>query len=84
MVLVYDVYWLIRAVTVVGGIYNTMHRMRLDKKKDWLALGMEEAAKGGNDPLQYTHLCVIPTYTEPYHVLERTVQAIADSNIRRT
>ena len=26
VVLVYDVYWLFRAVTVVGGIYSTMHR----------------------------------------------------------
>jgi len=38
VVLVYDVYWLLRALTVVGGIYSTMHHMRLDMKKDWLAL----------------------------------------------
>ena len=80
VVLVYDVYWLFRAVTVVGGIYSTMHRMRLDMKKDWLAICVEEGEQGQSDPLQYTHLCVIPTYTEPYHVLERTVQAIADAN----
>jgi hypothetical protein len=80
VVLVYDVYWLFRAVTVVGGIYSTMHRMRLDMKKDWLAICVEEGEQGQSDPLQYTHLCVIPTYTEPYQVLERTVQAIADAN----
>ena len=57
-----------------------MHRMRRDMRKDWLAVCLEEQAQGRNDPLQYIHLCVIPTYTEPYHVLERTVQAIVDAN----
>jgi len=80
VVLIYDIYWLLRAITVVSGIYRTMVRMRRDMKKDWLALCVEERERGGLDPLQYTHLCVIPTYTEPYQVLERTVQAIVDSN----
>src|SRR2546427_594620 len=31
-------------------------------------------------PLPSIHLCGIPTYTEPYHVLEQTVQAIVDAN----
>src|SRR5207244_7425178 len=70
VVLVYDIYWLFRSVTVVSGVYSTMHRMRRDMKKDWLALCLEEREHGRHDPLQYTHLCVIPTYTEPYHVLE--------------
>src|SRR6266436_5510868 len=36
-VLVFDVYWLIRAVTVVTGVYSTVWRMRRDMAKDWLA-----------------------------------------------
>jgi hypothetical protein len=80
VVLIYDIYWLLRAITVVSGIYRTMVRMRRDMKKDWLAVCVEERERGGLDPLQYTHLCVIPTYTEPYQVLEKTVQAIVDSN----
>jgi hypothetical protein len=80
VVLVFDVYWLIRAITVVTGVYSTMLRMRRDMRKDWLALCREEEKSGAHDPLQYYHLCVIPTYTEPYHVLERTVQAIVDTN----
>lgn len=80
VVLIYDIYWLLRAITVVSGIYSTMVRMRRDMKKDWLALCIQEREQGRQDPLQYVHLCVIPTYTEPYHVLERTVQAIVDSN----
>src|SRR5712664_4049916 len=80
VVLVFDAYWVLRAVSVVTGVYSTMLRMRRDMKKDWLALCREEKATGQVDPLQFLHLTVIPTYTEPYHVLERTVQAIVDSN----
>jgi cellulose synthase/poly-beta-1,6-N-acetylglucosamine synthase-like glycosyltransferase len=79
-VLLFDIYWLLRSVTVVTGVYSTLWRMRRDMAKNWLGLAREQQKQGGNDPLQYYHLCVIPTYTEPYHVLERTVQAIVDSN----
>jgi hypothetical protein len=80
VVLLFDIYWLVRSVTVVTGVYSTLWRMRRDMAKNWLALAREEQKQGANDPLQYYHLCVIPTYTEPYHVLERTLQAIVDAN----
>ena len=79
-VLIFDLYWVVRAITVVIGVYSTMLRMFRDMKKDWLALCRQPGPGGGVDPLQYFHLCVVPTYTEPYHVLERTVQAIIDAN----
>jgi hypothetical protein len=79
-VLLFDIYWLLRSITVVTGVYSTLWRMRRDMAKDWLAVAREQRESGGIDPLQYYHLCVIPTYTEPYHVLERTVQAIVDAN----
>jgi hypothetical protein len=80
VVLIFDAYWVLRAVSVVTGVYSTMLRMRRDMRKDWLALCREEKVAGSVDPLQFLHLTVIPTYTEPFHVLERTVQAIVDSN----
>ena len=79
-VLAFDLYWVVRAVTVVIGVYSTMLRMFRDMKKDWLAMCRQPFPEGAVDPLQYFHLCVVPTYTEPYHVLERTVQAIVDAN----
>src|SRR5258708_36840601 len=54
--------------------------MRRDMKMDWLAVCYADQAQGLHDPLQYIHLCVIATYTEPYHVLEETVRAIVDAN----
>jgi hypothetical protein len=80
VVLLFDIYWLVRSITVVTGVYSTLWRMRRDMAKDWLSLAREQQKPGANDPLQYYHLSIIPTYTEPYHVLERTVQAIVDSN----
>ncbi len=80
VVLVFDVYWLFRSVSVMRGVYETYSRMRRDMSFDWLALCEQERAGGERDPLQFIHLSIIPTYTEPYHVLERTVQAIVDAN----
>src|SRR6202035_2662379 len=71
-VFVFDIYWFFRAFTVVTGVYSTMWRMRRDMARDWLALCREDQAQGTHTPLLYYHLAVIPTYTEPYHVLERT------------
>src|SRR5205807_3052233 len=73
VVLLFDTYWVVRAVSVVTGVYGTMLRMRRDMRKDWLALCREQAPATAVDPLRYYHLSVVPTYTEPYHVLERTV-----------
>jgi len=80
LVLVFDAYWVVRAVTVVSGVGGTLRRMQRDMKMDWLALCRETDAAREVNPLDFIHLSVIPTYTEPYHVLERTVQAIVDAN----
>src|SRR3989441_6444764 len=45
-VLVFDVYWVLRAVGVVTGVYSTMFRMRRDMAKDWLALCREPQPPG--------------------------------------
>jgi hypothetical protein len=79
-VLIFDAYWLLRSVTVVAGVWESLRRLKRDMSKDWLALCRQDQVAGKVDPLQYFHLTVVPTYTEPYHVLERTVQAIVDSN----
>src|SRR6266516_2150602 len=79
-VLIFDAYWVLRAVGVVTGVYGTLTKMRRDMSMDWLARSREKAPDTAADPLGFYHLCVIPTYTEPYHVLERTVQAIVDAN----
>jgi hypothetical protein len=79
-VLIFDAYWLLRSITVVVGVWGSLRHLKRDMSTDWLARCRDDQASGSVHPLQYFHLCVVPTYTEPYHVLERTVQAIVDSN----
>src|SRR5437879_12680950 len=75
VVLLFDTYWVVRAVSVVTGVYGTMLRMRRDMRKDWLALCREHAPATAVDPLRYYHLHRLPTHTAPYHVLEPTAPA---------
>ena len=63
-VLLFDVYWLLRSVSVVTGVYSTLRRMRRDMATDWLVRCRQDQAAGELDPLQFYHLSVVPTYTE--------------------
>jgi hypothetical protein len=77
-ILVFDVYWFGRSFTVIYGVAQTMIRMNRAMRADWL-----EACRrfeGSPGPLEYHHLCVIPTYSEPYHILEATVLAIVEAD----
>jgi hypothetical protein len=81
VVLLFDVYWFFRSFMVITGIWSTYFKMRRDMRTDWLARCRDDALpEGCPDPLSYYHLSIIPTYTEPYHVLEQTCQAIVDAN----
>ena len=79
-VLIFDIYWFFRSFLVIGGIFYTYRRMKRDMAKHWISECTSFAPEPGQvRPLDYIHLCVIPTYTEPYHVLEKTCQAIIDA-----
>ncbi|MFZ0217020.1 MAG: hypothetical protein WAM30_13905, partial [Candidatus Dormiibacterota bacterium] len=79
-ILVFDVYWFLRAFLVVAGSWSTFSHLRHDMATDWLAKCREPVPEGDPDPLSFTHLCMIPTYTEPYGTLERTVEAMAEAD----
>jgi hypothetical protein len=79
-VLVFDVYWFFRAFFVVAGMWSTYLRLRRDMRGDWLPRCRDDPLPAGCPaPLSFHHLSIIPTYTEPYHVLEQTCQAIVDA-----
>ena len=80
-VLVFDCYWFLRSFLVISGILTTYGRMKRDMAVDWWERCRDlEVPTGLASPLDYYHLCIIPTYTEPYHVLDATCQAIVDAN----
>src|SRR5919197_4171031 len=65
-VLAFDVYWLFRAYSIITGIYQTYRRMKRDMNVDWLQRCRDlDPAPGQTRPLDYYHLCFIPTYPEP-------------------
>src|SRR2546422_2576082 len=63
IVLIFDAYWVLRAVSVVTGVYSTMLRMRRDMRKDWLALCRQPAPPGAAHPLQVLHPFGGPPHT---------------------
>lgn len=79
-ILIFDLYWFFRSFYLVMTVTGTYRHLKRDMAIDWLERCHETYSEGATDPLSYYHLCIIPTYTEPYRVLERTVQAIADAN----
>src|ERR1700693_3919277 len=49
-VLLFDIYWLLRSVTVVTGVYSTLWRMRRDMAKNWLGFGRGQPTQGRHAP----------------------------------
>ena len=82
-ILIFDLYWFTRSTIVVRGSWGTYRHLRRDMKMDWLEKYEVPVPEGSRDPLSYSHLCLIPTYTEPYTTLERTVRAMAEANYPR-
>jgi cellulose synthase/poly-beta-1,6-N-acetylglucosamine synthase-like glycosyltransferase len=80
VILVFDLYWFFRSFYMVWQVWGTFRHMQRDMNTDWLARCREPTPDDCHDPLSYYQLCIIPTYTEPYRVLERTVEAIARAN----
>src|ERR1700694_5954063 len=71
--LVFDCYWFLRSFLRIGGILTPYSRMKRDMAIAWWQRCRElEVPAGNTGPLDYFHLSIIPTYTEPYHVLEAT------------
>src|SRR5207237_8982098 len=73
VVLLFDAYWVLRAVGVVTGVYSTMLRMRRDMRKDWVALCRQPGPGGGAGARRLLHLLVLPTQHAPHHVLKLQV-----------
>ncbi|MDP9467254.1 MAG: glycosyltransferase family 2 protein [Chloroflexota bacterium] len=79
-VLSFDFYWLCRALWFSGAVIIAYRRIRDVLATDWR--GRLEAL---DDPAvssweAYTHLALIPTYTEPRETLRHTVRALAEAD----
>ncbi len=76
-----DVYWFLRSFLVVVGIVRTYRRMRRTMAVNWWQRCLElPSGSARPDPRSIVHAVLIPTYTEPYEILQATVRAIVDAN----
>ena len=84
MIILFDVYWLVRSIIVVRGILKTYRVLRYETTQDWSRKARElpreawtDADGQEFDPAEIFHAALIPTYTERYQVLDATVRALA-------
>src|SRR5438309_10272526 len=84
LIVLLDVYWLIRSIIVVRGIRSSFRRIRQETRVDWWqrCLDLEPTAWTDEDGVTYDprdlyHAVLIPTYTERYEVLQATIAALA-------
>ncbi|RJQ30531.1 glycosyltransferase family 2 protein [Candidatus Parcubacteria bacterium] len=73
-IIVFDVYWVCRIFYMLIYMFTSWRRFRRSLKIDW----QEKVTRleGWND---YYHLIFLPTYKEPYEVIENTFKSICNS-----
>src|SRR2546429_6218052 len=65
VVLLFDAYWVLRAVSVVTGVYSTMLRMRRDMRKGRAGAWPPPGAPPGAGPPPRLPLRGVPPHTPP-------------------
>jgi hypothetical protein len=81
-VLSFDFYWLCRAVWFSGAVVVAYRRISRVLAEDWTdRLRLLDSDRAGDAPAstEYTHLALIPTYTESLAKLRETLRALADA-----
>ena len=69
VVIFFALYWFLQSARIARGIIVSYRRLRRDSNYDWLS-----ACRGLPDFEKVQHLIIIPTYKEPLHILERTLE----------
>jgi hypothetical protein len=67
-IIVFAVYWIVRLFYMMVWLFISWFKFRRDIKIDWL----EKVKELPKDYLEYYHIITLPTYKEPYEVVERT------------
>ncbi len=72
-IILFDFYWLVRVSYFVLYLIISWRRFYAEQKKDWFAILQKDFPDRWR---QYTHLVFIPTYKEPFSVVEGTLAAL--------
>ncbi|MFA5124507.1 MAG: glycosyltransferase family 2 protein [Patescibacteria group bacterium] len=71
-ILIFSVYWIVRLFYMLWWLISSWIKFRKNIKKDWL----ERVKKLPKNYLDYWHIVTLPTYKEPYGVIERTFETL--------
>jgi len=74
-IIVFDVFWFVRAIYVMVYLLVAYRRLRHSLRVDW-------RSRLDEDRLPWSdlyHLVMVPTYKEPYEILEQSFRGLADS-----
>ncbi len=75
-IIVFDLYWLLRILYMLVYVLVSWHRFLRDTTIDWFGR-IKQLGKNYQD---YHHLIFLPTYKEPYSVVEKPFLALCNSN----
>jgi hypothetical protein len=70
-IIAFDVYWLYRSLSIGFLAILSYFRIKAYQRYDW----MQDVQDFG-DWQKVQHIVILPTYTEPLHILERTLTAL--------
>jgi len=75
-IIVFSVYWIVRLFYMMIWMFLSWFKFRRDIKIDWL----EKVKELPKNYLDYWHVITLPTYKEPYEVIERTFDELLSCN----
>ena len=75
-IIAFDVYWVLKTIYLSFHLRVSYKQMKKNIKEDWFSKVKSLKNKNWQN---YYHLIILPFYKEPYGVIEKTIQAIVDS-----
>ncbi|MFA6321882.1 MAG: glycosyltransferase family 2 protein [Candidatus Buchananbacteria bacterium] len=75
-IIAFDIYWLLRILYMLIYLLTSWRRFRRDVEVDWFS----RVKSLPKDFTQYHHLIFLPTYKEPFGIVEKPFKALIESN----
>lgn len=77
-ILLFNIYWFYQSLTIAITIIISHLRIQAARKFDWVG-----ELKSFNDSKKVKHVVIIPTYKEPLHILQRTLNSLKNQELDR-
>jgi len=74
-IIIFDVYWVLKTIYLSMHLRASYKQMKKNMEIDWMSKVKEQ-----KDWQRIHHLLILPFYQEPFEVIEKTLQALIDSD----